>query len=261
MDAIFEEVGTFGKFQKISLIIIGCTAVIPAFCLYVSIFTTAAPALNCRYVYNQTLNQSDSEKPMDICQKWNHYQSNLVTNKETSYECDFDTTYYGTTIINDWKLVCDREHLASYTQSFYLLGVLFAFISGMLSDAFGRKKTTCVCLLSFLISSILSNLVVSDIIPTDISTKYIVYNCFQFLSGTLSSFIYYAAYTLLIELTSHDYHTLVSNVNIYLYIVGELVIMTVYYLSKNWLVTSWFISVYCGIVLIPFLLYLPESPR
>ncbi|XP_046439382.1 organic cation transporter-like protein isoform X2 [Daphnia pulex] len=54
---------------------------------------------------------------------------------------EYDRTYYESTIVTDWDLVCDRRWMASVSQSAYMLGALIASsLLGQLSDRYGRWK-------------------------------------------------------------------------------------------------------------------------
>ncbi len=256
MNEIINEAALLGKFQVVSLMLCGSLTVITAFSFYASIFITAQPDLKCKTVNESTYFISDT------CSKWTQFTSTLTANR-TAYECNFDNTYFGTTIATDWGLYCDKQHLAALTQSFYIFGTMFSFLSGTLSDMFGRKKAVMILLVTFILSSLTSNLINSSDIfwPIAASKKYILYNTYQFIAGFLSSSIYNCAYTLIIELITDDLHTTFSNIYCIIYILGEFVTMAIYNLTKNWISTSWLISVYAFLPLIPFLLYVPESPR
>ena len=101
----------------------------------------------------------------------------------------------------------------------------------------------------------------SNVITLSITTRYVIFNLIQSLTALCYSSIYNCGYTLLIELTTDEYHTLFSNINIYLYIFGEIIIMTVYYFSREWKTVYWFVTAYGIATLIPFILFAPESPR
>jgi hypothetical protein len=56
------------------------------------------------------------------------------------------------------------------------------------------------------------------------------------------------------EFTTEHYRTKIANVNSYIYVLGELIVLVVYYLSKNWQVLNWFIGIY-SLVLLGIALY------
>ena len=256
MDQLLEKAGAFGKLQKISLIIIGSLTIIPSLSLYVTLFNTAEPELKCKSLH--TTNEHTK-----LCDMWNNYTSSVAQNQTNFYTCKFDDKYYGQTIINDWELVCDKQYLAGLTQSFYLCGFISAFVGGILSDKYGRKRITSIFVLLFAVASLVFNVLMINLnsFELSISSRLNIYNIFQLLSGIFSTGIWNSAYVLLIELTNDEYHTLVSNVNIFFYVFGELLIMGAYYASKNWRITNWFLTIYSTIVFLPFVYFVPESPR
>lgn len=60
--------------------------------------------------------------------------------KCTSWE--YNTSFYPSTIIDEWDLVCDRNWLISFSKSIYNIGYLVAvLVFGQLSDSVGRRPT------------------------------------------------------------------------------------------------------------------------
>ncbi|GFY78808.1 solute carrier family 22 member 8, partial [Trichonephila inaurata madagascariensis] len=56
--------------------------------------------------------------------------------------CYYDDTFYPSTIIDEWDLVCDREWLISFSVSIYNVGYLVAvLVFGQFSDSVGRRPT------------------------------------------------------------------------------------------------------------------------
>ena len=261
MVSLIEEVGAFNKFQKLILPIIGLVSIIPSFGLYAPIFSVAEPDLEC----HQSIYQKEPNITVDyskyLCNIWNNYTSLLSKNETSLYECKFDKTYYGTTLITDWNLICDKKEYGGYTQSLYLFGVLFSCINGPLVDSYGRKKIALITIVSFAVVSGITNSLITGFVAIPIFQKYIVYGISQFLNGCLITCMYNSTFTLINELVSHDYHTLVSNFMIYFYIIGELVTLLVYYLTRSWVALNWFIVAYSTLVIFLFAFFVPESPK
>ena len=97
------------------------------------------------------LEQIDQVDGLQITRYMWNYTSSLNRNQKSNYTCRFDDKYYGHTIINEWELVCDKQYSAALSQSFYLCGFISSFVSGILSDKYGRKRIT-----SFIGGSILN---------------------------------------------------------------------------------------------------------
>ena len=141
-----DEFEQIDGLQKTTLLIFGTISMISSLSLYMTVFNTAEPKLTCQSVYS-------SNEQFKLCDMWNNYTSSLTNNQKSNYTCRFDDKYYGSTIINDWELVCDKQYLAALSQSFYLCGFISSFVSGILSDKYGRKRATSIFVVLFLISS------------------------------------------------------------------------------------------------------------
>lgn len=56
----------------------------------------------------------------------------------------YDDTYYKTSKIIDWDLVCDRRWMGKLAQTMYMLGVFTGAVTlGSLADKIGRKAVFC----------------------------------------------------------------------------------------------------------------------
>ena len=100
-----------------------------------------------------------------------------------------------------------------------------------------------------------------DAFGFSIDAKYAVYFISQFSIGFTSYVLYITSYVLLLELTVSRYNTIVSNVNLYLYVFGEILALIVAYLSKNWHIIDWFMAAYSFVIVVLVVIILPESPR
>lgn len=254
MDTLFEEVGSFGTYQKLMLILIGGISSLVSMNFYGTIFVTSEPDLICSALSNST------DLPTDSCKIWSiiNTEDHPLKNK---YECYFDKSYYGSTIITEWGLFCDKKYLASLTQTIYMIGTISGMIGGVISDRFGRKLSNRMFIVLLSSTIVICQIFTVKELNLSISMRYIFYCINMFLSGLFVNSLYCTAYVLLLELTTDKYHTLVSNVNLYFYVIGEIIVMLSYYLSKSWSVLSWVIALYS--ILFVFLTWflLPESPR
>ncbi|CAL8116231.1 unnamed protein product [Orchesella dallaii] len=81
----------------------------------------------------------DSNGQLDACLKYDGIGAN-----HTVVSCDghyfYNTTYYTSSRVIDWDLVCDRRWMRALLQSVYMFGVgLGAYILGSMADTMGRK--------------------------------------------------------------------------------------------------------------------------
>jgi len=261
MDTVFNIIEPFGRYQKCFLIIAGNIAMLSAMTIYSTIFKAAAPELICKpKLANSTLQFSTvSSEPQAVCDIWHKLNAN--ESYADLYECQFDKKYYGSTIITEWGLVCEKNFLAGLTQTFYMIGAFACLFVGYFSDRFGRKKTlTCVsAFLSFFL--IVSEVLQLNVFKFSMLTRYVIYSVSQFFIGICGNSIYSITYIILIEITSTKYSTIVSNVYLYLYVLGELVILVVAYFMRDWHNINWFTAGYSLFVLVTVILLVPESPR
>ena len=241
MDSIFESTGSFRTYQIAMIALIGGISSLSSMCIYATVFTAAVPDFIC---HDNSTNKCD-----------------LWKNETTRKECKFQETYYSKTIITEWDLVCDREILASITQTLHMIGAVCCFFTGYFGDRFGRRTTTLVFLTLLSLILIISEFCSLEVFKTSIMTRYIVYAVGQFLIGLVVNCCYCIAYVLLLELTSSRYRTTFSNINSYIYVIGELNVMIGYYLFKNWHYLNYFIILYSLVALVLAYIFLPESPQ
>lgn len=122
MDKILNEINGFGKYQKVLLVLIGLMSSLDAMAIYATVFIAAKPKLMCKIK-----DSNSTEYLSNTCEVWSNLTKAKELNINSSYECDWDTEYYGQTIINEWNLICDRVYLVSLTQVISFLLNLFAF--------------------------------------------------------------------------------------------------------------------------------------
>jgi len=86
---------------------------------------------------------------------------------------DYDRSDWPETVVSQFNLVCDRDYLRSMSQSLYMAGIMIgSFVSGLLSDRFGRKRITLLAAIGLLISGLATAL--SPSMPVFILLRCIV---------------------------------------------------------------------------------------
>jgi MFS family permease len=264
MNSIIEEINPYGKYQKLLIILVGSMSMYTATCFYVTIFNTAQPDLVCRSLYENSSAFKETRRISNkTCSIWKNYTLSKARNESLYYTCHFDEEYYSLTIVNEWNLLCERQHLTSLTQTVFLVGSISGFLSGIVSDKYGRKLATIVFLFISSLSFIVCQILMSDLIHLNISTnvRYIIYCLQQLINGITYVCLYSSSYVLNIELTNDNYHTLFTNINIYFFILGELYVLAVFYFSRSWHIANWSIAIFSLVLLIVTVFTLPESPR
>lgn len=267
MDSFLESTGAFGRYQKVMTVLIGTLSSLSSFCIFASVFIAAESDLLCKYTNKTAVDQRLINKTLtseEKCSMWanitNNDNNNL--NKETlNYECKYDNTYYGETIITEWNLICERNFLVSVSQTVHMVGSLCSVFCGWLGDRYGRRRYTLVTLLLLSITLAVSQLLLSPKLNMSIMTRYMIYTIAQFLIGALVNCCYCSSYVLLLELTDGKHKTTVSNINSYMYAIGQLNVAVGYYLTKNWHLLNWIIVIYSIVSFILLYFFLPESPQ
>ena len=113
MDKILDEINGFGRYQKIVLFVIGAMSSLNAMAIYATVFIAAEPELLCKFTDDSSNKTIDNNLKCDI---WKNFTKSKELNVSSPYQCNWDTKYYGLTIINEWELICDRAYLAGLTQ-------------------------------------------------------------------------------------------------------------------------------------------------
>lgn len=258
MDTILESIGPFGLYQRLLLVLIGSLSALVSMNIYAGMFTAGEPILNCKINENHTTLSSQLNSTfITTCEMWSNNKFNK--NSSSLYDCSFDSKYYKKTIVNEWGLVCDRQYLSSLPQTFFLVGTVSGMAGGIISDHYGRKLSNLI--LIFLLSATLVSTQLLLLIKTSILIHYIIFTVSQFFCGFLVNGLYCTCYVLLLEITTDKYHTIVSNINLYFFVFGELILLLAYYVTRNWYSLGWIISSYSVLFASLVFLFLPESPR
>ncbi|XP_078588068.1 organic cation transporter protein-like [Branchiostoma floridae x Branchiostoma japonicum] len=281
---IIREVGEFGRFQKTAAI---CLAVLALphgmHCLSMA-FLGALPEHHCRLPAINTSTSAIDDFPLlsspyrqdslngsiplemdsggewrySRCLQFNFTDGLRVDTDNRTFQVQhctdgwvYDRSHYGTSIVTQFDLVCDRAWLREFAQSVHMLGFSFgAITSGALSDRYGRRPTLLWCIFLLFTFSVASAF----------SPNYIVFVILKFVLGAVNVSIYYTAFVLGMELLDHSKHTMFGMCMYLFLVLGYVGLGAFAYVIRNWRKLQLAISA-------PFLLcltywwLLPESPR
>lgn len=246
---IIESVGECGRYQIGLLAIVGFLATMTSTTIFSTIFVVAEPELVC--------SPWPDNKQTKLCDLWAEFKAQ---NGTSNVSCSFDTTYYTHTIVSEWELVCDRKYLADMTQTVHMLGSIFGFFGGVFGDTFGRRSSSLFFLLCLTISLLVPQLLVLPQFPFSFTFKYISYSVGQFLIGFSVNCYFTSTYILLVESTTERYRTKFANIVSYMYVLGQLFCLIVYYLTQSWHILNWSMAVFSLVMLVVAFFFLPESP-
>ncbi|KAL5273011.1 hypothetical protein ACFFRR_000030 [Megaselia abdita] len=164
---------------------------------------------------------------------------------------EFSHEYYGTTIIEDFNLVCDRKYLIASVETCGILGtVLASVISGWISDKYGRKP---ILMISLFLQVSLGTLLA-------FSNTLVMLMILRVLVGFATSSVFILNDVLVMELVSPKYRSAVGILNMMMICVGNVILAGAAYLERDWRNLQIMITAPWIILLLTWYC-IPESPR
>ncbi|CAB1429886.1 unnamed protein product [Pleuronectes platessa] len=154
-DEATSFLGDYGAFQNLIIVLLGLSAIPCGYMSVIVVFVSDTPEHHCKVWSNSTISGAHVEPPFhersswigpDSCSRYK-VRANWTVPVElanSTEECVdgwfYSTERYTATIVSEWDLVCDNAWKVPFSTSLFFVGALFgSFISGHLSDRFGRK--------------------------------------------------------------------------------------------------------------------------
>ena len=178
LDRLLEDIGPFGRYQKVIYLLICVTAIFPATATLHTVFTAAVPRSRClvpdcddavdsRYADAFDMGYANFTIPVlpsgryDSCKMYRELSYALEKRPlpEACYSDHFDASrqvpcggnyvvdvaVYADSMVSEFGLFCDFAYKVPFVQSLFFVGVLLgALMFGAAADWFGRKKTFLV---------------------------------------------------------------------------------------------------------------------
>ncbi|CAF4384118.1 unnamed protein product [Rotaria sp. Silwood2] len=275
-DSILQKCGDLGRFQFIHYFFINLISMSAAVAGFYYVFAVADPDHRCRLPasvwpndtqYNpinatyQTMIDMYIPKSKDG-KKWEQcvlYPTG--SSNDTLINCPngwvYDQSIFGYTYIEEANLDCtskpQKSCIVTPTQcSCFALLIISTFV-----DRFGRKTTTSFVTI-FLFLTCLTTQIIMQWIPMTVEMKFSLLLLNQFASG-LSAATFSLIFILVLELTSSSQSSLVGNVVLVSFTIGECIVTLFAYLAKDWQILKWADTAFIGLV-ISYLYFIPESP-
>ncbi|XP_066471235.1 organic cation/carnitine transporter 2-like [Tiliqua scincoides] len=159
---------------------------------------------------------------------------------------------YLSTIVTEWDLVCDNDWKSPLTVSLFFVGVLFgSFISGQLSDRFGRKNVL------FATMGIQTGFGFLQIF----STSWEMFSIFFLIVGMGQISNYVAAFVLGTEILGKSIRIIYCTLGVCIfYAFGYMLLPLCAYFIRGWRMLLLALTA-PGLLYIPLWWYIPESPR
>ncbi|XP_061104737.1 organic cation/carnitine transporter 2-like [Conger conger] len=278
-DDVTTFLGEWGPFQKLIMLLL-CISVIPnglsGLCI---VFLAGTPPHHCLIPpnanisaewrsYSIPLEEDDGVMRYSKCTR---YKLDVITRlsdngsvpgidvnvTEIEQEVckdgwEYDREMYASTIVTEWDLVCSDAWKVPMTTSMFFIGVLTgSFISGQLSDRFGRK------IILFVTMGVQTLFTFFQIF----STSWFMFSALFFLVGMGQISNYVAAFVLGTEILSPNIRVIYSTVGVCLcFSTGYMMIPLMAFFIRDWRMLLIAIAV-PGVFYFPLWRFIPESPR
>ncbi|XP_070558189.1 organic cation transporter protein-like [Ptychodera flava] len=221
-----KSVGGFGIYQRLHLIILWVITGSTAFFQMGNTFYSASADHYCKVYDNQTYVDQSSLKnctipyslgggdiSWDKCQRYDVNVSQGISDEvcsprsEETINCDqgwvYDKTWYDSTVVFEYNLVCDNGWMRQLSKSIVPLGNLVGvIIFGQLSDIFGRRPIFFITLVLAIVTGVL----------TSFAQTYAMFVIGQFLLGALPHSLFVTGNVLILEIVSLEYRTMCNAV-------------------------------------------------
>ncbi|KAM4620452.1 solute carrier family 22 member 6 [Polymixia lowei] len=260
---LLDEVGGFGRFQWLHVILISMPGLLMASQNLLNNFTAGMPAHRCRLPANQTYNHNTTEVderqllrafiPLDVtgtkldkCRRYVEPQWHLLSNTTGAHQLPgatpgpnttqpdtedcldgwaYERNEFLSTIVSEWDLVCSLRPLKQMSQTVYMGGVLTgAIVFGGLSDRFGRKS---VLIWSYFQLALLGSC-------TALCWSYLSYCILRFLTGMAVSGVILNAVSLKVEWIPTSSRTLVGTLTSFFFTFGQMILAGVAHRLRDW---------------------------
>ncbi|XP_026150909.1 solute carrier family 22 member 5-like isoform X2 [Mastacembelus armatus] len=265
--------GTWGSFQRRVFFLLCLTSIPSGYNILSPIFLMASPLHHCHIPTHSNLSQDwiqasipIQELEMSSCSR---YELDLVQNLSAlgsnpevflsslkQEDCKdgwtYSTEYYQSTVVTEFNLVCRDQWKQPLSSSIYFLGGLCGcFISGQVSDRFGRKP---VLFGSITMLSIFSGAVA-------FAPSWPIFTVLFFMMGLCQLSSYIVVFVLGSEILTGSTRVLFSSLGLPLsYVIGTMLLPGTTFLVRKWRHQSLIMAV-PGLACLPFWWLVPESPR
>ncbi|XP_042544927.1 solute carrier family 22 member 4 [Dipodomys spectabilis] len=165
---------------------------------------------------------------------------------------EFSRDIYQTTIVTEWNLVCEDDWKTPLTTSLFFVGVLIgSFVSGQLSDRFGRKN---VLFATMAVQTGFSFVQLFSINWEMFTVLFIIVGM-----GQISNYV--VAFILGTEILGKSVRIIFSTLGVCTFFaIGYMVLPLFAYFIRDWRLLLLALTM-PGVLCIPLWWFIPESPR
>lgn len=218
-----------------------------------------APPSNLKVSHEEWINKSAPPEELGVdarCYVMPYWrlEPNATIHESDLTKCiswEYNSTFYPSTVINEWNLVCDREWLISFSKSIYNVGYLIAvLVFGQLSDSVGRRPT-------LLFSYVLN---VSAGILSAFSPSFAMFCILRFFTAVGGGGFYTVSFVILLELVSPSYRSMVGIAINFGWCLAFISLPGVAWIVRDWFWMQLALTI-PKLLFIPVFWMVPESPR
>ncbi|XP_006872985.1 PREDICTED: solute carrier family 22 member 5 [Chrysochloris asiatica] len=278
-DEVTAFLGEWGPFQRLIFFLLSASIIPNGFNGLSAVFLTATPEHHCRVPDSANLSSAwrnhsiplrlqDGREVPHSCRRYrlaaliNYSALGLVPGRDVNLtqleqeSCldgwEFSQDVYQSTIVTEWNLVCEDDWKAPLTISLFFVGVLVgSFISGQLSDRFGRKNVLFVTMAMQTGFSFLQVF----------STNFEMYTVLFIIVGMGQISNYVAAFVLGTEILGKSARIVFSTLGVCIfYSFGYMLLPLFAYFIRTWRMLLLALTV-PGLLCAALWWFIPESPR
>ncbi|CAF2727063.1 unnamed protein product [Rotaria sp. Silwood2] len=279
-DDFYETVGVFGPYQKIKYFLLCCTNLLPPVMVYAWTFIAATPPFQCKLPLHDSISNNftnqlvssympseiqcrESQKSISLkeCQRCFQVVNNSdydggISELNPCRSFSFDRTYYQSTIVEDWSMVCDRVSLKSTVQIVFFVGYMVgSLVFGVLSD---KRPIMGVSFVLMFVGGIVCALAPEDLIGHGTSYPFFAFG--RFLLACATRGISITGFVMGSEIVGPKQRLFAGIVIKYFFALGELLLLSFALNIRTWRT----LNAVLAVVPVPFIFFyfiLPESPR
>ncbi|XP_078405831.1 organic cation/carnitine transporter 2-like [Cetorhinus maximus] len=277
-DEITAFLGEWGPYQKVIFFLLSLSIFPNGFCGMSIVFVGDVPEHRCSIPGNLNLSEAwmnrtiplEQERGKLLYSKCRRYRLDAIVNLSETFpnpdSCnmseveqepcldgwEYSKDQYISTIVSEWDLVCNSDWKGPFVMSVFFMGVLSgSFISGQLSDRFGRKLVIFGTMAIQTVFSLLQAL----------SPNWEIFCILNFLVGLGQISNVVAAFVLGSELLGKSVRVIFATMGAFIpYAIGYMLLPLVAYFIRSWRLLLFILSL-SGLLYIPLWWFIPESPR
>jgi len=262
-DQITNVIGEVGRWQLEKILIVFIAAAPGLAHIFHAGFITPKQRFWCA----QAMDSAGADIPppwtIDYPEKNKSYtvwpgMGNITTDKKLMGHCvpgcmdyEFDHSFWVSTMITEWDLVCERSWLKTLAKLLLFTGfALGSFCSGLVSDRYGRKIAIWVCSVTMMVFGVITSFV----------PWYPVFVVSWWITGTMAIACYTAAFVWTMEVAAGKWKIYLGMSMNYSWPVCRLIIAGLAWGFRDW---HWHLRCISALVAVGavLLFWLPESPR